>query len=106
MHKYGLIFFLLALFSTAVFAELSDPTRPTIGDGISDSSDGKLHLNALMRSGNETVAIINGSVLRLHDVIASYEVAQINGDIITLKSKKDGTLLQLTMSTPDVKTPV
>jgi hypothetical protein len=99
-----IFFFLLILFSTATLAELSDPTRPTMGDA-GDFSEGKLQLNALMHSGKETVVIISGNVLRLHDVIAGYEVTQIKGDVVTLKSKKNGEFLQLTMKMPEVKTP-
>lgn len=100
-----LIFLLLVLFSANVFAELADPTQPTIGYSSDTYAAGdKLQLNAIMNSGKEPVAIINGSLLKVNEAVGGYTVTRIDKDSVTLNSKNNGRL-QLSMQSLDFKKP-
>jgi len=104
-NSVWILFLWSVLWSANVYAELADPTQPTVGSADGDYVEGdKMQLNAILHAGKEPIAIINGRLLKLNDKIAGYTLTQIGKESVTLISKNKEKL-QLSLQSLDFKKP-
>lgn len=71
----------LVLMCSGASAELPDPTRPFTVTAAADAAPG-LRLEAVMRSGDKHLAIVNGELVRVGDRIAGTTIAGIGADSV------------------------
>lgn len=105
---------ILSVFTTSLFAQTVDPTAPTqpdqnIGNAQDDESGYKnsqegLQLNAIYYHAKNPMAIINGKVVGVNEIVGDYKVAAIGAQSVKLLPLNgQGQALNLSLDNLEVK---
>ena len=95
--------------STAIADATPDPTRPPARFGSATADDApedaeRLALQAVFRTADRQVAIVNDRRVGVGDVVSSARVVSIEGDRVTLRRR--GRTIELELVPADVKRPL
>ncbi len=107
MFKYLVVMALLIQLSLSIADEAKDPTRPTLTQKATTSSDEKnadtaiepaikpLRLYQIIQSKQGHKAIINGQIVATDDKVQNYTVKKIDAYAVSLENNDDQQILVL-----------
>jgi hypothetical protein len=81
MHHPYLAALLLSMSAKAAAERLADPTRPPQAPAANDSTSAEtVHVEAVLRSADRDLAIVNGKIVRAGDHVCGVQVEAILAD--------------------------